>query len=743
MPKRTFFGILLAVFVPSLLIVGTNFNVTKAVDYGGSGTTVGGIIWENTTWTLENSPYIVADTVQIPANVTLTIEPGVTVTKTTGDDMFLLNGIIRAHGTAENMITFDGGGNSNFFAALSSTGDTFLDLNYCIIRNGRSLFPSSGHAHLNITHSKIENIDEPCSLIPERDSFIEYNIFKNFCSFVAGSDWSTIYIRYNLFVGRSSFSNDEYYTIKCIGPGLIVKHNSFLDNHKVLQLYPGFSSAAMTAMQNYWGTLNTSLIDSMIYDRNDDITCADFIDYLPILFEPHPDTPKILSTIYVDDDNTAGPWDGTVEHPYQNITQGLDHTLMNDTIFVYNGTYYENVVVNKTIYFVGENRDSTIIDARGSGDVLRIEADNVTVCNFTVRHAGDYGVVLYGSAVMRNNIITDNRLNGIEGFVGGNIIEGSLIENNWVGVEFFSEGNIIANNTIKDNANYGVSMYAGHNTIQANEIVNHPSEGISLRDSSYNWIARNSISNNGFCIRASTSVGNNITENAFFDSALFFDGGNNNKIWHNNFINSQPTLNIAFNIWDESYPSGGNYWSDYAGIDLLSGSYRNETGSDCIGDTPYILDENNIDYYPLMDQWSPLPKKKFDIVMDSLDFLVSILSNSTVSHFTFDQSQAQIRFKITGEIGTTGYCNIFTPKELLWGEFSVYKDGFPLVKDVDYTQTYNGTHYIFYINYVHTTHTIEIQGTEVIPEFPPAMILPLFITATLLAVIIYRRKHST
>ena len=43
-------------------------------------------------------------------------------------------------------------------------------------------------------------------------------------------------------------------------------------------------------------------------------------------------------TIYVDDDNLSGPWDGTPEHPYQNITSGLKHAAAYDTIFVYNGT---------------------------------------------------------------------------------------------------------------------------------------------------------------------------------------------------------------------------------------------------------------------------------------------------------------------------------------------------------------------------------------------------------------------
>ena len=56
------------------------------------------------------------------------------------------------------------------------------------------------------------------------------------------------------------------------------------------------------------------------------------------------------------------------------------------------------------------------------------------------------------------------------------------------------------------------------------------------------------------------------------------------------------------NIWDDDYPSGGNYWSDYTGVDEYSGPYQNETGSDGIGDTPYVIDENNQDNYPFMSK---------------------------------------------------------------------------------------------------------------------------------------------
>ncbi|MFQ5999686.1 MAG: hypothetical protein ACE5J6_02795 [Candidatus Bathyarchaeia archaeon] len=133
----------------------------------------------------------------------------------------------------------------------------------------------------------------------------------------------------------------------------------------------------------------------------------------------------------------------------------------------------------------------------------------------------------------------------------------------------------------------------------------------------------------------------------------------------------------------------------------------------------------------------------FHIDWNGYAFNVTIISNSTISDFNFSHSDMQISFNVTGLVGKAGYCNVSIPKKLLWGEFSVYKDGIPLEKGVNYTQTYNGTHYIFYITYTHTTHTIEIRGTEVIPEFPSAIILPLLMIATMVSVILRRRRRKT
>jgi pectin methylesterase-like acyl-CoA thioesterase len=96
-------------------------------------------------------------------------------------------------------------------------------------------------------------------------------------------------------------------------------------------------------------------------------------------------------TIYVDDDNTEGPWDGTQEHPYQYIQDGIDVASDGDTIFVYDGTYHEMIVIDKSITLQGEDKTSTSIDGCEGEllkeDVVCIKANRVNMSGFTIKNS--------------------------------------------------------------------------------------------------------------------------------------------------------------------------------------------------------------------------------------------------------------------------------------------------------------------------------------------------------------------
>jgi len=126
----------------------------------------------------------------------------------------------------------------------------------------------------------------------------------------------------------------------------------------------------------------------------------------------------------------------------------------------------------------------------------------------------------------------------------------------------------------------------------------YESKGIDLSGRTNVTVQNTQIKNFDYGIYLSSSnnsiCGNNVANNRY---GIGLDSSSNyNSIFHNNFIdNTEQVYSYAStNVWDDGYPSGGNYWSDYTGVDA---------DGDGIGDTAYVIDENNRDRYPLMNPW--------------------------------------------------------------------------------------------------------------------------------------------
>jgi len=136
--------------------------------------------------------------------------------------------------------------------------------------------------------------------------------------------------------------------------------------------------------------------------------------------------------------------------------------------------------------------------------------------------------------------------------------------------------------------------------------------GIYITDSNEINIINNTIANTQYGINLRNSTNNSIFGNTIVENDVgiqFIELSTNNTIYHNNFNNGLQTYRVNIggvflNTWDNHYPSGGNYWSDYAGVDMNKGSGQNKTGSDGLGDTPLIIDQSNRDRYPLMKAWN-------------------------------------------------------------------------------------------------------------------------------------------
>ncbi|GAG88373.1 unnamed protein product [marine sediment metagenome] len=152
-----------------------------------------------------------------------------------------------------------------------------------------------------------------------------------------------------------------------------------------------------------------------------------------------------------------------------------------------------------------------------------------------------------------------------------------------------SDDNIIENNLIHDNVEDGIYLNHGND---------------------YNNISGNIISNNWYALRLWGSSNNIVTENVFNDTQYWAvslsQSSDNNQLYHNSFLdNTNNGWDESINTWDNGYPSGGNYWDDYTGIDNYHGVNQDIPGSDGMGDTPYpISGGNNQDNYPLMETFT-------------------------------------------------------------------------------------------------------------------------------------------
>jgi hypothetical protein len=147
---------------------------------------------------------------------------------------------------------------------------------------------------------------------------------------------------------------------------------------------------------------------------------------------------------------------------YTTIQAAINAASPGATIMVASGTYSEHVVVNKSLTLVGENRSTTIIDGGGTGTVVTVHADNVNLTGFTIQNGGGSpycGLFVgnYTGSIISNNIIVKN-FYGLQlfGTIGGNIFANMIRSNAYAGIYisiYISGGdnNIIRGNTIANN----------------------------------------------------------------------------------------------------------------------------------------------------------------------------------------------------------------------------------------------------------------------------------------------------
>jgi parallel beta-helix repeat protein len=321
---------------------------------------------------------------------------------------------------------------------------------------------------------------------------------------------------------------------------------------------------------------------------------------------------------------------------YSKIQDAIDNATFGDTVFVYDDSspYYENIQIDKSINLIGENKDTTVICATSSEDVVTINSNNVSIHELTIKNAsGGFKAGIKIGAYFDLCIISEN-----------------IIKDNYLGVSLErSNENIIENNTFFNNK-YAIFLTRSNDNLITENIIDHPSgvynaHGISLTLSKENNISGNTIKdcdtgvyifksdNNifltnvisggyrGICLVENSNnnsiIENNISYNEY-GGIETEDDSSDNIIYHNNFIyNNYNANDKGDNIWDDG--KYGNYWSDY------EQKYPNakKKPQEGIWDTPYeIPGGDNQDNCPLIKPW---PKTKSKHNSDSRAVLISPL----------------------------------------------------------------------------------------------------------------------
>jgi parallel beta-helix repeat protein len=305
----------------------------------------------------------------------------------------------------------------------------------------------------------------------------------------------------------------------------------------------------------------------------------------------------------------------------ETIQAAINNASSGDTILVASGTYHENLIINKSLSIVGENRTTTIIDGDGGDYAILITSDNVTVESFTITKS------IFG-------------LSGI----------GILVSR--------STGVVVSDAEIT-NTNTGLDLDLSSNGAFSDDVIINNTNGIMISGSSSNVFSNNVLSGNSLGVIFNGYLYSNLfSGNTFSDNLVdvFLSAdGSRNFFYHNNFLDPNPiqVSGLSTNVW--SRDGEGNYWAYYN----LTGP-----GTNGIGDEPYYIDENNQDNYPLMGAFSD-----HSIIYNNEGFQMTIISNSTIPDFNFEvgteTGYKMVSFNAVGEDGTFGFCRMTIPKSLM------------------------------------------------------------------------------
>jgi parallel beta-helix repeat protein len=293
------------------------------------------------------------------------------------------------------------------------------------------------------------------------------------------------------------------------------------------------------------------------------------------------------------------------------LTNTNNITLFNNTmnynvvgIYLWNANYTQ--IETNYIYYCTESGIG--IEDSSNNVCYDNEIINSTIGIVTFSTTGGWvNPSLYNT--ITENHIADNQWEGILlDAVTQNTVYDNVLTNNAYGISMnITHYNNITANHISLNSDGIKVLDSEYNNITYNIVNDNSHKGITLITSDYNYISDNSATSNGETgISLENSCLNTIIYNTLITNQyglLLESTSEENIIYGNSMINNtveQACDECNNNTWSVSYPTGGNFYSDYSSYDNYSGAGQDVAGADGIGDESYAISGGSaVDYYPL------------------------------------------------------------------------------------------------------------------------------------------------
>ena len=216
---------------------------------------------------------------------------------------------------------------------------------------------------------------------------------------------------------------------------------------------------------------------------------------------------------------------------FTNIQTAINNATAGSTIFVYNGTYHENLVIEKPLILSGESKNGTIINGDGNSYVVTLAADNVSLSNFTITDSGkkfpNAGIYVNSdSNIIFNNILTDNYYGIQLGYsVRDNLImDNTIFHNSQCGVYFnHASQNILIGNVVADHRvnGFGLFEFSNDNRIINNTFSENRNTGVNIRESYQNQVIGNTFTQDTVGLHKPAPEYQTIArDNTFADNAI-------------------------------------------------------------------------------------------------------------------------------------------------------------------------------------------------------------------------------